>query len=179
MKDSFKSLFELIHYARGMQKKCEDPTGHKCVDKSLKVFGALAVMGEFLAGTVGDCSVGHQVAGAPCAGKVLGVIHELDRIAAAGFQMSHHCDFNASHAETQFFAQEDAPVAPAEAVSLIAWAVIAVLPISAALSFFAGVRSRKRNAAAVVRELESLVSVQNVQDAEKSDLEDVLDVEIQ
>lgn len=166
MKDSFKNLFEAIEKTMTIKESC-DASKNECITNSLEIVGAMSALGEYISGSVGRCSVGN-VPGAECAGEVMGVVHSLDQIGAAGHKMSQFCKMSPQIAHA-LFAQEG-PVAPNKTLQFVAFALMAVLPISAALSFFAGSRSARSGPGAVVRELEALVETQ---EEGKSDLEDV------
>merc|ERR1712070_1203249 len=74
-----------------MGKKCEKH-GRKCAKNSLKIVGALAGLGEYLAAAVGDCSVLNQQAhDAECAQESIMLVHHLTKVAEAGVEIGKEC----------------------------------------------------------------------------------------
>merc|ERR1712070_345635 len=74
-----------------MGKKCEKH-GSKCAKNSLKIVGALAGIGEYLAASVGDCSVLDQHAhDAECAQESIMLVHHLTKVAEAGVEIGKEC----------------------------------------------------------------------------------------
>merc|ERR1712070_1157781 len=74
-----------------MGKKCEKH-GRKCAKNSLKIVGALAGIGEYLAAAVGDCSVLNQQAhDAECAQESIMLVHHLTKVAEAGVEIGKEC----------------------------------------------------------------------------------------
>jgi len=93
VKNSAKNLLKSIKYLVKIEKKCEGK-GHYCTTKnSLKVVGALAGLGEYLAASVGDCHLENpkMAHDAECAQESIMVAHHVTKISEAGMEIAKEC----------------------------------------------------------------------------------------
>jgi hypothetical protein len=95
VKDSAKNLLKAIKYLVKMDKKCKDPSSHKCAKNAMKAVGAILGLGEWLTAAVGDCHAPNQLAhDAECSQEAIGLVHHLMKVAEASTEihwLTHGC----------------------------------------------------------------------------------------
>jgi len=93
VKNTAKNLLKAIKYLVKVDKKCEHKHSRKCTKNTLKVVGALAGIGEYIAATVGDCSTPTQMThDAECAQESIMLVHHVTKVAEAGVEISKSCN---------------------------------------------------------------------------------------
>merc|ERR1711865_457080 len=107
VKHSLKALFKSIKYLAQIKHKC-DENSHKCAKNGVKLVAALAGLGEYLAGIVGHCVAGTELAVSTkanvlCASASAKTVKELTNVAKGGVELSHHCHLS----ESRLFALDD------------------------------------------------------------------------
>lgn len=89
VKNSAKNLLRTIKYLVKIDKKCKHAHSRKCTGNALKVVGALAGLGEYIAASIGDCEAPSQMAhDAECAQESIMLVHHLTKVVEAGTEIS-------------------------------------------------------------------------------------------
>jgi len=165
LKHSLKALFKSIKYLTAIKHKC-DENSHKCAKNGVKLVAALAGLGEYLAGIVGHCVAGNELAVSTkanvlCASASAKTVKELTNVAKGGVELSHHCHLS----ESRLYALEDETDEtnkPKDVTSSsLTLALAAMLPLAAVLGFMGGSRLSK---ARPTRDFESLMTVDAVEE---------------
>jgi len=92
VKNSAKNLLKSIKYLVKVNKKCKHHDKYCTAKNSLKVVGALAGLGEYLAASIGDCQPTNQMThDAECAQEGIMLAHHATKISEAGLEISKEC----------------------------------------------------------------------------------------
>merc|ERR1719215_1642753 len=133
-----------------------DPEGLRCGAGVLNVLAAVGDMGEFIAGVVGHCSKPENQPAA-CASEVLGLLRNLVELSFAGTKISKACTLNPAQQLYLDNAKEGVKTPTTTSNNLPSFALAALLPMTAVVSFVAGRRMAKfRQAPAADDEMPSL-----------------------
>jgi hypothetical protein len=163
IKDTMKSLFKAIKRIMTVKHNCKHPDSKHCAHNVAKIVASFTALGEYLSGALGKCTVASNPdmsKDALCAQMSLRLIHHVDNVDRAGTNMARHCDLTA--AERLYLEDEDGePIAPATNNSAT-FALAALLPMTAVLSFVAGKRLAKSRSQPA-EDCESLVEVPSVE----------------
>jgi len=108
----------------------------------LGVLGAVGEMGEFIAGVVGHCSKPENQPAA-CASEVLGLLRNLAELSQAGTIMGNVCELSADERLYLDNARGGVEAPDNTNSNLPTSALVALLPMTAVLSFVAGRRIAK------------------------------------
>jgi len=92
VKNSAKNLLKVIKNFVKIDHKCHHKKSRKCSGNTLKVVGALAGLGEYLAASIGDCQAPSKTAhDAECAQESIMLVHHVVKVAEAGVELSKKC----------------------------------------------------------------------------------------
>jgi hypothetical protein len=92
VKNTAKNLLKTVKSLVKIDKKCKDPHSRKCSSHALKVVGAMAGLGEYVAALIGDCAPASQMShDAECAQESIMLTHAVVRVAEAGVEISKKC----------------------------------------------------------------------------------------
>jgi len=154
IKNTAKNFLKAIKALLSIEDKCDDGR-RKCASNSLKVAGALAGLGEYLAASIGDCEPPSNMAhDAECAQESIMIVHSLMKVSEAGIEISKKC--KEEDRVARLYTDDGKAEGGSSSVTL---ALAALLPISAVLAFVAGSRFAKARVQ-TTRDLESFVPVQ-------------------
>jgi len=92
LKNSAKSLFKAIKALMKVKNNCEVGLSRKCASNGLKIVGAFAGLGEYLAGTVGQCTSGSTHQDIKCDEQIQKLVKETTQVAQAGIDLSKACE---------------------------------------------------------------------------------------
>jgi len=92
LKNSAKSLFKAIKALMKVKNNCEVGLSRKCASNSLRIIGAFAGLGEYLAGTVGQCTSGSTHQDIKCDEQIQKLVKETTQVAQAGIDLSKACE---------------------------------------------------------------------------------------
>merc|ERR1719213_664838 len=95
IKNTAKNLFDVVNDLQKTRSDC-DKDQKNCASNGLHIVGALSGMGQFLAGSAGQCKRAvdptHKVAKENlCAQAALGVVEYLSKVADDGIELSRKC----------------------------------------------------------------------------------------
>jgi len=95
LKNTLKNLFDVVTDLQKTRSDC-DKDQKNCASNGLHIVGALSGMGQFLAGSAGQCKRAadptHKVAKDNlCAQAALGVVEYLSKVADDGIELSRKC----------------------------------------------------------------------------------------
>jgi len=96
LKNTGKHIFKAISAIQKASPKCASGNGEACAANALEIIASFAAMGEYLAGTVGQC---QRASGALksrtqeelCAGAVQGLVHHTSKVAESGINLKRAC----------------------------------------------------------------------------------------
>merc|ERR1711904_716791 len=147
LKNTGKHLFKAISAIQKASPKCASGNGEACAANALEIIASFAAMGEYLAGTVGQC---QRASGALksrtqeelCAGAVQGLVHHTAKAAEAGINLKRACSatgtvgiIEQTQPGARLYAQDGVKVA---GVPVANFALGAFLPITAIVGFVGG-----------------------------------------
>jgi len=155
VKSLMKSLFQAVKRIMTVKAICDNTNAERCAHNSIKIVSAFASMGEFLANALDDCSP-HGNEEAACAGAAIALVAETHNVARAALAMDHGCKL--SETERLYLDGDEDTIAPATNGGSMTLGLVALLPITAVLSFVGGSRVAKARANAQLTEHEMLVS---------------------
>jgi len=140
VKSSMKALLKAVKRMMDLEKKCDGEDDRRCAADGLSIVAALASLGEYVVGAVGKCDPAALPAATAidmeCAGAVAALVHEFDATGAAATSVSDTCDTEAS----RLFELEAAGKPKKKGRTSMQWALVALLPIAAVVSFAFGSR---------------------------------------
>jgi len=96
LKNTGKHLFKAISAIQKASPKCASGNGEACAANALEIIASFAAMGEYLAGTVGQCqratgALASRTKEELCAGAVGGLVHHTSKAAEAGINLKRAC----------------------------------------------------------------------------------------
>lgn len=139
VKDSMKSLFLAISRIMTIKTDCDGAADVYCAHNGLKVVSSLAALAEHISGAIGKCTANHQ-ADAVCAQMSARLFHAVSDVGRASTGMNMGCSL--TEAERLYLADEKTSM-PASDNGSITFALAALLPLTAVLSFVGGSRLSK------------------------------------
>jgi len=183
VKDSMRQLLKAITKMIKASKDCDDDK-KDCSYDILGVVAALGGMGRYLMGAVGHCSHAPLPAAFPlaCAEQIDSLVSHLTAVAAAGEEIHAKCTPPAGPKviteEVTVMVPVEAPTdrlydaekkdkvhaTAAESASPMLITTLALLPITAVLSFVLGNRFAKSRSARVQHDFEALVVTDGLQE---------------
>jgi len=109
IKNTAKNFLKAVKSLLSIEDKC-DHGGRKCAANGLKVAGALAGLGEYLAASIGDCETPSNMAhDAECAQEAIMLTHHLMKVSEAGLEISKECKEKKKHTDTVIIYKEMPP----------------------------------------------------------------------
>jgi len=96
LKNTGKHIFKAISAIQKASPKCASGNGEACAANALEIIASFAAMGEYLAGTVGQCqratgALASRTKEELCAGAVQGLVHHTAKAAEAGINLKRAC----------------------------------------------------------------------------------------
>jgi len=92
VKNTAKNLLKSIKNLVKVDKKCKHKHSRKCTKNSLKIVGALAGLGEYIAAAIGDCQAPSEMShDAECAQESIMLVHHVTKVAEAGVEIGKEC----------------------------------------------------------------------------------------
>jgi hypothetical protein len=96
LKNTGKHLFKAISAIQKASPKCASGNGEACAANALEIIASFAAMGEYLAGTIGQCqratgALASRTKEELCAGAVGGLVHHTSKAAEAGINLKRAC----------------------------------------------------------------------------------------
>lgn len=147
VKSSMKALLKAIKRMMDLKKKCDGKDDKRCAANGLSIVAALASLGEYVVGAVGKCDPAPLPSATAldmeCAGAVAALVHEFDATGAAAASLSDTCDTEASRLY-EFEAAGELKTRGRKEKNSMQWALVALLPIAAVVSFAFGSRLAKQ-----------------------------------
>jgi len=144
LKNTGKHLFKAISAIQKASPKCASGNGEACAANALEIIASFAAMGEYLAGTVGQCqratgALASRTKEELCAGAVQGLVHHTAKAAEAGINLKRACSPSGTVGiieQTQrLYAQDGVKVAGVPVANFV---LGAFLPITAIVGFVGG-----------------------------------------
>jgi hypothetical protein len=149
LKNTGKHLFKAISAIQKASPKCASGNGEACAANALEIIASFAAMGEYLAGTVGQCqratgALASRTKEELCAGAVQGLVHHTAKAAEAGINLKKACSATkgtvviaqpATLLGQRLYAQDGVKVA---GVPVMNFVLGAFLPITAIVGFVGG-----------------------------------------
>jgi len=138
-------IFAASNEIKKAKKHCE---GKKCTTDVLNVVSIFSHLGGFIANSFDDCSTAHaeytgkkgvDTKNAECIGAVLDGVGDLSSLAKLGLGIKNDCDVSSS----RLYLDSNNVDAKATAGNPTLFALAAMIPVSAVLSFVAGSRFAK------------------------------------
>lgn len=147
VKSSMKALLKATKRMMDLEKKCDGEDDRRCAADGLSIVAALASLGEYVVGAVGKCDPAPLPSATAidmeCAGAVASLVHELDATGAAATSVSDTCDTEVSRLFENYW-PEAAGKREKGGRNSMQWALVALLPIVAVVSFAFGSRLARR-----------------------------------
>merc|ERR1711896_9963 len=143
-KDTVKSLFKTTKRILTIPKNCDGDDQADCAHNGLKLVAALSGMGQYLAGAIGRCSP-NTVAnkglreGGECAEQVDELVRYLTDVGRAGVGLNKYCEEGAE----RLYELEHGVEMQSTTSGSATFALAALLPLTAVLSFVGGSRFAK------------------------------------
>lgn len=95
VKNTAKALFQTIRAFLTVDDSCNDVSVHNdprvCASNALRIVSGFAGIGQYLAGTIGQCVAGSNMKGARCAQEATQIVQMLGRVAQSSMDMSKQC----------------------------------------------------------------------------------------
>jgi len=92
IKGAAKNLFSTIRSLLKVNKKCEAGNSQRdCASNALHVVASFAGLGQYLAGTIGHCTMGAPKE-ALCGEQISALLHHATAVAEAGTDLSKKCE---------------------------------------------------------------------------------------
>merc|ERR1740127_303596 len=96
LKNTGKHIFKAISAIQKVNPSCASGDGEACAANALEIIASFAAMGEYLAGTVGQCqratgALASRTKEELCAGAVQGLVHFTAKAAEAGVNLKGAC----------------------------------------------------------------------------------------
>jgi len=154
LKNTGKHLFKAISAIQKASPKCASGNGEACAANALEIIASFAAMGEYLAGTVGQCqratgALASRTKEELCAGAVQGLVHHTAKAAEAGINLKRACSATGTvgiieqtqpgavviEEGTRLYAQDGVKVAGVPVANFV---LGAFLPVTAIVGFVGG-----------------------------------------
>jgi len=154
LKNTGKHLFKAISAIQKASPKCASGNGEACAANALEIIASFAAMGEYLAGTVGQCqratgALASRTKEELCAGAIQGLVHHTAKAAEAGINLKGACSPTGTviieqpapaqtvviEEESRLYAQDGVKVAGIPAANFV---LAAFLPVTAIVGFVGG-----------------------------------------
>jgi len=153
LKNTGKHLFKAIAAIQKASPKCASGNGEACAANALEIIASFAAMGEYLAGTVGQCqratgALASRTKEELCAGAAQGLVHHTAKAAEAGVNLKGACSgpkitVGIEQAQTtvgieeaaRLYAQDGVKVAGVPVANVV---LGAFLPVTAIVGFIGG-----------------------------------------
>jgi len=154
-KDLFWAVFRAGVWSADASDVCSHGESEACTDAILRATVGFASMGEFIAGIVGYCTaptdqmVNHYAA--QCSNAVLALIHKLNKLSAAGTAVHNNCDVGEA---ARLYLQNGGHKGLKNSQSNIPTLALALLPITAVMSFVLGRRMSQARQPDLTRDAE-------------------------
>jgi hypothetical protein len=144
LKNTGKHLFKTINALQKSKSACSTGDHEACTANILEIVASFAAVGEYIAGTVGQC---QRASGALksrtkeelCAGAVQGLVHHTAKAAEAGINLKGACSAPKNivvlEQPVRLYAQDGVKVA---GVPVMNFVLGAFLPITAIVGFVGG-----------------------------------------
>lgn len=141
VKDTAKNLFKVIKSFMKLKDTCDVASDTKCINNILHIIDAFAGMGQYLAGSIGQCTSVHMK-GAACDQQVTMLLQQLTKVGEAGTGLSDDCvkpgaDFTRLYSQTA-----KVQTAAGSSANVV---LAAFLPITAIAAFVGGKYHANRN----------------------------------
>merc|ERR1712139_384317 len=144
MGDTVKSLFKATKRILTVTDNCDGEHKRDCAHNALKIVAAFSSMGQYLAGAIGRCSP-NTVAnkglkeGGECAEQSDELVRSLVNVGRAGVDMNKYCE----EGEERLYQLEHGVEMQSTTSGSATFALAALLPLTAVLSFVGGSRFAK------------------------------------
>jgi hypothetical protein len=144
LKNTGKHLFKAISAIQKASPKCASGNGEACAANALEIIASFAAMGEYLAGTVGQCqratgALASRTKEELCAGAVQGLVHHTAKAAEAGINLKRACSASGTvvvmEQQQRLYVQDGVKVAGVPVANFV---LGAFLPITAIVGFVGG-----------------------------------------
>jgi hypothetical protein len=144
LKNTGKHLFKAISAIQKANPSCASGNGETCAANALEIIASFAAMGEYLAGTVGQCqratgALASRTKEELCAGAVQGLVHHTAKAAEAGINLKRACSATKGivvlEQPVRLYAQDGVKVAGVPVANFV---LGAFLPITAIVGFVGG-----------------------------------------
>jgi hypothetical protein len=143
VKDSVKSLFNVIARLMTIKTNCDYGHPEYCAHNAMTVVAAFAGIAEYVAGSIAHCNpTADSAIPAACTKASFELIRSTDNVAGTAGAMAYEC--KPTEAERLFL--EGKVSAPSNSNGLVTFGLVALLPITAVLSFVGGSRLAKARA---------------------------------
>lgn len=157
VKDTTKSLFKATKRILTVKDNCDGEHARHCAHNALKIVASFSAMGEYLAGAIGRCSAPIKAntklrEDAECSEHALELVRHIHNVGRASVDLNKYCEVSAE----RLYQLENGVEMPNTTSSSVTFALAALLPITAVLSFVGGSRFAKSR----VQPHESLVEVE-------------------
>merc|ERR1719213_1181705 len=96
LKNTGKHIFKAISAIQKVNPSCASVDGEACAANALEIIASFAAMGEYLAGTIGQCqratgALASRTKEELCAGAVGGLVHHTSKATEAGINLKRAC----------------------------------------------------------------------------------------
>jgi hypothetical protein len=153
LKNTGKHLFKTISALQKASSACSTGDHEKCSANILEIVASFAAMGEYVAGTVGQCqratgALASRTKEELCAGAIQGLVHHTAKAAEAGINLKGACSAPKNivvleqpvqtvviEQETRLYAQDGVKVAGVPVANFV---LGAFLPVTAIVGFIGG-----------------------------------------
>lgn len=142
-KNTAKSLFKVVKAFLKLERSgaCEAGDTSACAENALKIVGAFAGVGEYLAGSVGKCSPRGEYKGSTCGEQATRLVQQLTLFSERAIDVSGACsNFTniVEPTEPRLYSVQGKQVGFGNAAGFTNTVVAAFLPLSAIVAFFGG-----------------------------------------
>lgn len=96
VKNTAKSLFKMVRSFMKVKDGCAAPDSPECAANALQIVGAIAGLGEFLAGSIGKCSPVGANPGSVCAFASQRLVQQLTVFSERAIDVSEKCGAGAA-----------------------------------------------------------------------------------
>lgn len=97
LKNTAKNMFKLVNEFQQTKSQCNGQDGESCASNALHIVGAFSAIGQWLAGTAGQCERAADSSKSPtrghlCAQASLALVEYMTKIADDGILLSRQCN---------------------------------------------------------------------------------------
>jgi hypothetical protein len=145
VKNTAKNMFKVIKSFLKLEKTqaCASGDTNACAENALQIVGAFAGVGEFLAGTVGQCSPSGMHKGSVCGQQATRLVQQLTEFSERAVDVSQKCaNFEPP---ARLYSAKGPQVRSGSTAGFTNLVLAAFLPLTAIVGFYGGRKSGRHS----------------------------------